>query len=237
MRTSGLEHLVRFPSPPGEPQDVSATEGSPGSIVVEPADVSVAPTCAALKDKGDLADYVILCVKTWQVSDAARDAASLLRPGTGCMVTTQNGFAAPEQAASSAGSEAAVLVGIAKVIAFREDPASGPLRCVRLAAPAPKTLMLGELVRAGSCESARVRELRDILHAAGLDVPLPEDGNIRRELWRKATMMCCMGPMSAVTRADIHTMVRSARASALLLLPVLWQVCVVSKPYSPNPKP
>jgi ketopantoate reductase len=57
VRGHGIQYEVR-----GE-----AGEGVPPSIVVDNASVRAEPTCAALREQGDLADYVILCVKTWQV--------------------------------------------------------------------------------------------------------------------------------------------------------------------------
>lgn len=85
--------------------------------------------------------------------------------------------------------------------------------------------MLGEF--GGACESDRVLRLRNILQTSGVEVPVPEEGNIKRELWRKATMMCCMGPMSAVTRADIHTMLNTP-ASRAMLLAAMEEVCALS---------
>ena len=161
VRSHGLQYEVR-----GE-----AGEGVPQSIVVDPQIVRSEPTCAVLREQGDLADYVILCVKTWQarlclcvhaptrsgtherarahtsvldmtdldtlvcvhtmprvldlgpqlvhtlrsqVTEAAKDAALILREN-GCIITTQNGVAAPAQASAAVGSEDHVLVGIAKV--------------------------------------------------------------------------------------------------------------------------
>jgi 2-dehydropantoate 2-reductase len=178
-REHGLEYSVR--SAAGDDE-----QGSVQHVVVGPGEICTAATCAALKDAGDAADFVILCVKTWQVPEAAKDAALVLK-ASGCIVTTQNGVNAPaEAAAEAAAAAAAVLVGIAKVIAFREDAQenAGPLGCVRLGAPSPKTIMLGEF-GGQSCESTRVSQLRDILGKASIDVPIPEDGNIKRELWRK----------------------------------------------------
>jgi len=216
VRTHGLEYAVRKAD--------DAEEGVIDSVVLAPSEIRVEPSCEALKEKGDLADYVILCVKTWQVAQAAQDAAAILAPSTGCIVTTQNGVSAPTDA-SSACTEASVVVGIAKVIAFREDSADGPVQCVRLGAPSPSVVMLGEF--GGACESDRVLRLRDILRTSGIEVPVPEDGNIKRELWRKATMMCCMGPMSAVTRADIYTMLKTP-ASRAMLLAAMEEVCALS---------
>jgi 2-dehydropantoate 2-reductase len=219
-RSHGMEYTVRK-TPTGEGE-----EGVVSDVVLKPSEVNVQPTCAALKEKGDPADFVILCVKTWQVAQAAHEAAAILSP-SGCIVTTQNGVSAPTDA-SAASCAACVVVGIAKVIAFREDPEDGPLRCVRLSAPSPRTVMLGEYgSTGGSCESERVLRLREILRTAGIDVPVPEDGNIKRELWRKATMMCCMGPMSAVTRADIYTMLNTPPTREMLLA-AMEEVCDLS---------
>ena len=113
----------------------------------------------------------------YQVADAAKDAACILRAGSGCIVTTQNGIDAPTEAAAASDGESSVLAGIVQVIAFREDPAEGPLRCVRLGAPSPKSITLGECVWGGAgFESQRVLLLRDILKSSGVEVPVPEEG-------------------------------------------------------------
>jgi ketopantoate reductase len=104
LRAHGLEYNVR-----GE-----AGEGVPQRIVVEKEMMRAEPTCGALRESGDLADYVILCVKTWQVTEAAREAAQILREN-GSIVTSQNGVAAPAQASAAAASDSLVMVGIAKV--------------------------------------------------------------------------------------------------------------------------
>ena len=104
LRAHGLEYNVR-----GE-----AGDGVPQRIVVEKDTMRAEPTCGALRESGDLADYVILCVKTWQVTEAAKEAAQILREN-GSIVTSQNGVAAPAQASAAAASDASVMVGIAKV--------------------------------------------------------------------------------------------------------------------------
>ena len=57
LRAHGLEYNVRG----------GAGEGVPQRIVVEKEMMRAEPNCSALRERGDLADYVILCVKTWQV--------------------------------------------------------------------------------------------------------------------------------------------------------------------------
>ena len=63
----------------------------------------------------------------------------------------------------------------------------------------------------------------------GLASPLPETCAYALSLCGpdlgQATMMCSMGPMSALTRADIHTMLITAPTRALLLSAM--QVCYI----------
>jgi ketopantoate reductase len=66
--------------------------------------------CVEVRVSDDMKKY---CA-AWQVTEAAREAAQILREN-GSIVTTQNGVAAPAQASAAAASDGSVLVGIAKV--------------------------------------------------------------------------------------------------------------------------
>ena len=62
---AGLEYFVRAPPMPAS-EAAFANDGT-ATLTIGPQDVCADVNCAALKEKGDLADFVILCVKTWQV--------------------------------------------------------------------------------------------------------------------------------------------------------------------------
>ncbi|MFG1815321.1 2-dehydropantoate 2-reductase [Kribbella sp. NPDC049174] len=66
------------------------------------------------------ADYVLVCVKTWQLADAITAIEPLVGSQT-AIVTVQNGVEAPDQVAAVYGREA-VLPGAAEVIAYVESP-------------------------------------------------------------------------------------------------------------------
>lgn len=65
-------------------------------------------------------DYVLVCVKTWQLADAITAIEPLVDSNT-AIVTVQNGVEAPDQVAAVYGREA-VLPGAAEVIAYVESP-------------------------------------------------------------------------------------------------------------------
>lgn len=215
LRDHGLRFTVKDP------------DGADQTISVEPGNLNAAPSCAALAEAGDKADYVILGVKTWQVADAAKDAALVLREGGGCIVTTQNGVSAPYDV-QAACPGVPLLAGVAKVIAFRDDTQGGPLNAVRMAGAIPDVLMVGEMEATSSAPSQRTALLRAILKEAGVTSKDPEDENMLRELWRKAVMMCSMGPVCALARADVNTVVRTPRTSDMLLA-AMQEVAELSK--------
>ncbi|MEV0286443.1 MULTISPECIES: 2-dehydropantoate 2-reductase [unclassified Kribbella] len=67
-----------------------------------------------------VADYVLVCVKTWQLADAIAAIEPLVGDAT-AIVTVQNGVEAPDQVATVYGRER-VLPGAAEVIAYVEGP-------------------------------------------------------------------------------------------------------------------
>jgi len=156
-----------------------------GSVVVQPARVVEAPSGQAV------VDCVILCVKAWQVSEAARAAVPLLGPGS-VALTLQNGVEAPARAASELGRER-VLGGVAKIISFVASP--GHIEHTGV----PPSLTIGEL---GGGASPRVEALRGAFERTrGLSVVVSSD--IERALWEKYIFIAAWAGVGAVTRAPL----------------------------------
>lgn len=135
-------------------------------------------------------DVVLVCVKSWQVSDAAQAMAPMLGPDT-CVVSLLNGVEAPDQLAKVLGPER-VLGGVAKIFSFIERPG-----LIRHIGHEP-TLMLGEL---DGVSSERLQHLATVLTEAGINVELPN--SIRLEMWRKFLFITGWGGLGAISRAPI----------------------------------
>ena len=148
-------------------------------------------------------DAVLLGVKAWQVTDAARAMRPLIGAGT-CVVPLQNGVEASDELRTVLGDRP-VLGGVAKVFSFLVGP--GHLR--RPGGPA--TVALGEL---DNRPSDRVQRLAECLRGAGLGAEIPAD--IKVALWEKFLFVASGGGLGAVTRAPIG-IVRSVPETRALL--------------------
>lgn len=160
-------------------------------------------------------DAVLLGVKAWQVTDAARAMRPLIAEGT-CVVPLQNGVEASDELRAVLGDRP-VLGGVAKVFSFLVGP--GHLR--RPGGPA--TVVLGEL---DNRPSDRVRRLAECLRGAGLGAEIPAD--IKVALWEKFLFVASGGGLGAVTRAPIG-IVRSVPETRALLEAAMEEIRAVAR--------
>ena len=160
-------------------------------------------------------DAVLLGVKAWQVTDAARAMRPLIAEGT-CVVPLQNGVEASDELRAVLGDRP-VLGGVAKVFSFLVGP--GHLR--RPGGPA--TVVLGEL---DNRPSDRVRRLADCLRGAGLGAEIPAD--IKVALWEKFLFVASGGGLGAVTRTPIG-IVRSVPETRALLEAAMEEIRAVAR--------
>ena len=137
-------------------------------------------------------DAVILCVKAWQVLEAAVALKPLLKAET-CILTLQNGVEAPSQVASIVGQGHA-LVGIGTFVSL-----STGLNQVKHIADVHPTFRFGEH---GSGPSPRVAMLRQALEEASFSVATPPEINVETELWAKFAGVATNGGVGAITRAQ-----------------------------------
>jgi 2-dehydropantoate 2-reductase len=155
-----------------------------GDFTVEPAGATDDPASIGH------VDVVLLAVKTWQLGPVLAALPSLV--GThGAVVTTQNGVEAPGQVAAIVGQRA-VLPGIAKIFAYIDEPGHV------MHAGGPASLAFSEW---DNSTSARVRELRAGITAAGAEAPAPDD--IWAELWSKMLFVVPFGGLGAALDATI----------------------------------
>ncbi|NUR98200.1 MAG: 2-dehydropantoate 2-reductase [Kribbellaceae bacterium] len=147
-------------------------------------------------------DYVLVCVKTWQLPDVIESIRPLVGPET-AIVTVQNGVEAPDQVAKVYGQDA-VLPGAAEVIAYVESP--GVIRHL-----GNGKLNFGEW---DGGTTPRVERLRDAFAGAGLQATVPDD--IWVALWTKFLSVVPAGGLGTATGAG-YGVLRKQPATRQLL--------------------
>jgi 2-dehydropantoate 2-reductase len=152
-----------------------------GDFVATPALATDNPTEAGT------VDAVILGVKAWQVTDAAKAMRPMIGPNT-FVVPMQNGVDAPGQLASVLG-EQAVVVGLGGLISYIVGP--GHI----LHAGGEPFVSFGE---SDDSTSDRTQKLLEAFLNAGVRANIPT--NIQAALWGKLAFMAVNSGVGAVTR-------------------------------------
>jgi 2-dehydropantoate 2-reductase len=135
-------------------------------------------------------DAVLVAVKAWQVTDAARAMRPLVGPET-FVVPLQNGVEAPAQLAAVLG-ETRVLGGLCRIVSFMTEPGH-----IRHAGANPPYVAFGELDNRPSERTGRL--YRAFSRAAGVEVEIPAD--IQAAMWTKFMQICAWSGIGAITRA------------------------------------
>lgn len=154
-------------------------------------------------------DYVLICVKTWQLPEAIDTIRPLVGPDT-AIVTVQNGVEAPDQVAEVYGRDA-VLPGAAEVIAYVESP--GVIRHL-----GNGKLNFGEW---DNTTTPRTGLLRDAFIAAGLQATVPDD--IWAALWTKFLSVVPGGGLGTATGAG-YGVLRTHPATRRLLTEAITEI-------------
>jgi 2-dehydropantoate 2-reductase len=190
----------------GQGLRVASTEGN---FTLQPVHASDNPADLAP------ADAILVAVKAWQVSDAARALVPALGPDT-FVVPLQNGVEASAQLAAILGSER-VLGGLCRIIAWVESPG-----VVRHEGAEPY-IGFGEL--AGGLSPRAVRLQQAFGRSRGVTAEALED--VRVEMWRKFLFISSMSGLGAVTRAPIGVL-RARPETRELLERAMREVLVVA---------
>ncbi|MGD8331795.1 MAG: 2-dehydropantoate 2-reductase, partial [Acidobacteriota bacterium] len=137
------------------------------------------------------ADFVLFATKTWQLADAAAEAAPHL--GAHCLVCgVQNGVVSAAELARAVGADN-VLGATCRIISFIEEP--GVIRHVGV----DPTILIGEL---DGGLSARVEQLSAALSCGDrLDVVGSPD--IVAEIWKKMLFFAPVSGVGSLTGAPI----------------------------------
>jgi 2-dehydropantoate 2-reductase len=168
-----------------------------GDVLIHPAQASDSPA-----DIGPV-DVILLCVKTWQVTDAANALRPMLGPDT-FVVPLQNGVETPELLSNLLGTPR-VVGGLCGILSFVAGP--GHIRHVGGAT----FIKFGEL---DNHPSERVERLRAAFVNAGVKVEVPAD--IHTALWEKFTFIVPVGGVGAMAGVPIGATRSDPETRALL---------------------
>lgn len=160
------------------------------SIASHWGDYVVNPRVALSPEEAGIADFVIHCVKLYSNSDTVPTMHPLVGHDT-VILTVQNGITGGESLAAEFGWER-VLEGATYI----ETSIAAPGRIVQSGSAA--RIEFGE--RDGSV-SERVKSLRDVLFAPGIQVEVSSD--IRASLWSKMVVIGALGTIVTSTRASL----------------------------------
>jgi 2-dehydropantoate 2-reductase len=149
-------------------------------------------------------DYVLCCVKAWQVTAAARAMQPMVGPDT-LVVPLQNGVEAPSQLINVLGP-ANVLGGLCAIVAFQASPGH-----IKHTGGNP-------LIRFGHLDNhpdPRVNALSEIFnHCSGVKSSIPD--NIVVAMWQKFMLITPWSGLGAVSRAPIGVLLEQPETRELM---------------------
>lgn len=149
-------------------------------------------------------DLILVCVKAWQVPEAATALQPMLGPDT-FVVPLQNGIEAPDQLASVIG-RSHVLGGLCGIVAH----VAGPGHICHMAGD--PMIKFGEL---DNRNTERVESLKQAFErASGLNVEIPL--NIQVAMWQKFLLIAPWSGIGSITRASIGV-IRSQQGTRKML--------------------
>ena len=170
-----------------------------GDFIIDRIKVTNNPT-----DVG-IVDYVLCCVKAWQVTAAARAILPMVGPDT-LVVPLQNGVEAPDQIASII-DPANVLGGLCAIVAFQASPGH-----IKHSGGNP-------LIRFGHLDDRpdpRINALSEVFnHCIGIKSSIPE--NVAVAMWQKFMLITPWSGLGAVSRAPLGVLLEQPETRNLLI--------------------
>lgn len=160
-------------------------------------------------------DVVLVCVKAWQVPEAALAIRPLLKEDT-FVIPLQNGVDAPGQLALVLGKEH-VVGGLCHIMSFIVEPGH-----IRHAAVEPH-IAFGEL---DGHRSERTEKLKAAFDRAGVWAEVPE--NIHTALWEKLLFIASISGVGAITRAPVGVF-RSLPETRSMLIQAMEEIVALAK--------
>ena len=157
-----------------------------GDFVVQPIQVTDNPA------KIGIVDLILVGVKAWQVSEAAKAMRPMIGPET-FVLPLQNGLEAPAHLSEILGDQH-VLGGLCGLFCYMAAP--GHI----VHGGTDPFVKFGEL---DNRRSQRVERLRETLKKAGVNAEIPPD--IQVAMWMKFLLIAVWSGMGAITRAPVGT--------------------------------
>lgn len=148
-------------------------------------------------------DLVIMAVKSWQLSTAAKHIAPLLSENS-MVLPLQNGVDNAGKLIEHIKREQ-VLIGFCNLISYIESPG------VLCHFAFPPTLTFGEL---NNTNSSRLKQVDAVFKQAGIESIIPED--IHRELWKKFMFITTISAIGGLCRVPIGELRQSAYITQLM---------------------
>ena len=149
-------------------------------------------------------DLVILGVKAWQVSEAARTMKPLVGRHT-TVVPLQNGVDAASQLVDQLGADK-VIGGLCRIVSFVVEPGH-----IRHAGFAP-SIIIGEL---DNRRTERIESIAQTFQRAGLDTTVAAD--IQVALWTKFLFIASFSGVGAMANAPAGVVRKDPKWRALIL--------------------
>jgi 2-dehydropantoate 2-reductase len=133
-------------------------------------------------------DLVIVGVKAWQISDAARLMKPLVGPAT-TVLPLQNGVEAPSQLLAELGADR-VIGGLCRIVSFVVEPGH-----IRHAGFTP-SITIGEM---DNRRTERIEQVEQVFKRAGLEISVAAD--IQVALWTKFLFIASFSGIGALANA------------------------------------
>ncbi|MBC5993219.1 ketopantoate reductase family protein [Pontibacter cellulosilyticus] len=159
-------------------------------------------------------DLVMVCVKAWQVKEAALELATIVTPDT-LILPLQNGVLAAQELGEHLPARN-VLGGLCRIISKIEAP--GVINHFGV----EPTIIFGEL---DNQLSARTQQLQQVFEQADIQAKVATD--IQAELWKKFIGICVSG-LLAITRST-YGQVLDLPQTRQLLVELLTEVYTLSQ--------
>jgi 2-dehydropantoate 2-reductase len=160
-------------------------------------------------------DLVLVCVKTWQLEQAARDMAPLLAAET-VVLPLLNGVEAVAQLENLL-PQGIVLGGIARIVSYIAGPGH-----IRHTAIEPY-IGLGSM---DGRHTDRIQQIHQSLLQAGIQSEIPHD--VPSALWSKFLFVCAWGGVGALARAPVGV-IRALPQSRALLSGAMTEIQTVAR--------
>lgn len=172
-----------------------------GDFAIQPVTATDDPT------EVNKVDVILVCVKTWQIPQAARAIRPMLGPDTS-VIPLENGVEAPAQLAEILGKQH-ILGGLCRIASRIASP--GVIQHTGI----DPYIAFGEL---DNHPSARSQQLLKAFLSAGVNAEIPPD--INAAVWKKFLFISAVSGIGAVTRVPFGNF-RSVEGTRQLLLDAL----------------